>query len=112
MERVQTNSGILHALLIAAALVTAGIHLYLGLKYSDVLFLLNSLGFVGLTALYLLPIKQLQPYRGLVRWVLIGYSLLTIIMWAIMNGKFDALSIAAKSAEVLIIILLFLDRKS
>ena len=112
MERVQTKFGILHALLIAAALVTAIIHLYLGLAFSDVLFLLNALGFVGLTALYLLPIKLLQPYRGLIRWMLMGYSLITIIMWAIMNGKFDVTGIAAKSAEALIIILLFLDRKS
>lgn len=112
MERVQTKFSILHLLLIAAVLVTTVIHLYLGLAFGDVLFLLNALGFVGLTALYLLPIKMLQPYRGLVRWVLMGYSLLTIIMWAIMNGKLDAPGIAAKSVEVLIIILLFLDRKS
>ena len=112
MERVQTKFGILHLLLIAAALVTTAIHLYLGLAFGDVLFLLNAIGFVGLTALYLLPIKMLQPYRGLVRWVLMGYSLITIIMWAIINGKFDATGIAAKSAEVLIIVLLFLDRKS
>ena len=112
MERVQTKFGILHVLLIAAALVTTAIHLYLGLKFSDVLFLLNAVGFVGLTGLYLLPIKLLQPYRGLIRWVLMGYSLVTIVMWAIMNGKLDAPGIAAKSAEVLIILLLFLDRKS
>lgn len=110
MEMTQTRFGLVHLLMVAAALVTAAVHLFLGLRFGDVLFLLNAAGFVGLTALYLLPLKIIQPYRGIVRWVLMGYAALTIVMWAIMNGNLDATSITAKSAEVLLIVLLLVDR--
>ncbi len=112
MERVQMKFGFLQALIAAAALVTTVIHFYLGIKFTDPLFLLNAFGYVGLAGLYLLPIGFFQPYRGVVRWVLMAYALLTIVLWAVMNGKFDAPGIAAKSAEVLMIVLLYLDRKT
>jgi hypothetical protein len=101
----------LHAVLLAAVLVTAGIHLYLGIKFSDVLFLLNAIGFIGLVGLFLIPLALAQRFHELARWGLIGMSVVTIIMWAIMNGKLDAVSIAAKSAELLVIILLLVDRQ-
>ena len=112
MERVQRKFGLLQVLLIAAALTTALIHLYLGLKFKDVIFVLNAVGFAGLTGVYLLPLKLLQPFRGLARWALAGEAVLTIIMWAIINGKLDALGFVAIAAEVLIVVFCILDRKS
>ncbi|MBI4928138.1 MAG: hypothetical protein HY835_10255 [Anaerolineae bacterium] len=112
MEMVQRKLGIVQVLMIVAALITAAIHLYLGLKFGDTLFLLNAIGFVGLLGLYLIPLKLLVPFRGYVRWLLVAYSLVTIIMWAILNGKLDVTGIAAKGSEVALIILLIVDRKS
>lgn len=104
----------IHYLLIGAALVTGIIHLALGADFlanaGDIMFLLNGIGFIGLTALYLLPIAIVRPYHETVRWVLLGYSLLTIVLWVVMNGKLEAGGIAAKLAELLIIAVLLIDR--
>lgn len=112
MDRVKMRFGVLQLVLIIAVLITTAIHLYLGLNFGDVIFVLNAVGYVGLTGLYLLPLKMLQPFRGLVGWVLMGYAALTIVLWAIMNGNLDAPSIAAKLSEIVIIVLLFLDRRN
>jgi hypothetical protein len=98
-------------LLVLAALVTTTIHLVLGLQFGDVLFLLNAAGFVGLTAAYLLPWDFLNRTRELARWALIGYSALTIVLWAIKNGNPDFIGLAAKAAEMVIIVVLLLDRR-
>jgi hypothetical protein len=112
MERVQMKYGWAHGVMIIVVLVTAAIHLYLGLKFSNPLFLLNAFGFVGLTGVYLLPISLTQRFHSLVRWGLVGYSLLTIVLWAVMNGRLDPVGITAKLAEIILIILLILDRKA
>ncbi len=111
MERVMFKYNGLHAVLVAAVLVTAGIHLYLGIKFADVMFLLNSIGYVGLTGLFLIPLAITQRFHEVLRWVLIAFALITIIMWAIINGHLDVTGITAKSAEVLIIVLLLVDRQ-
>jgi hypothetical protein len=103
--------GAKQGLLVLAALVTTAIHLYLGLKFNDVLFLFNAAGFVGLTAAYLLPWEFLNRTRELARWTLIGYSALTIVLWAIINGNPDFIGLTTKAAEGLLIILLLLDRR-
>jgi len=111
MERYSYPFRAIHVAIILAATVTAGIHLFLGLRFGDILFLFNALGYVGLTGLFLIPLKFLQPFREWIRWILIAYSALTIILWAIMNGTLDVPGITAKSAEILLIILLWVDRK-
>lgn len=111
MKRYSYPFQVFHAAIILAAAVTAGIHLFLGLRFGDVLFLLNALGYVGLTGLFLIPLKFLQPFREWIRWILIAYSALTILLWAVINGTFDVLGITAKSAEILLIVLLWVDRK-
>lgn len=111
MERYSYSFRAIHAAIILAAMVTMGIHLFLGLRFGDILFLLNALGFAGLTGLFLIPLKFLLPVREWIRWILIAYSALTILLWAVINGTLDAPGITAKSAEILLIILLWVDRK-
>lgn len=111
MERYSYPFRAIHAAIILAAAITAGIHLFLGLRFGDALFLLNALGYVGLTSLFLIPLKFLQPFREWIRWILIAYSALTILLWAVMNGSLDVPGITAKSAEILLIFLLWVDRR-
>lgn len=47
----------------------------------DPLFLLNGLGYLGLLGAYFLPIPFFQQNHTLVRRVLIGYVILTIVAW-------------------------------
>lgn len=111
MERYSYPFRAIHMAIILAAMVTAGIHLFLGVRFGDTLFLLNALGYVGLTGLFLIPLKLLRPFREWIRWIFIAYCALTILLWAVINGTLDAPGIAAKSAEILLIILLWVERR-
>jgi len=72
--------------IIGLALVTAVIHLILGLQVPDTLFLLNGLGYIGLLGMLYLPLEFLAGYRGYARWALIGYAALTIILYFAFQG--------------------------
>ncbi len=96
-------------LLSMAVLITAVIHLYLGMVYDAFIFILNGIGFLGLWGLFLLPMAFLRPYRRWVGFVLMGYSAITILLWAVLNGKLDVASISAKLAELVIIVTVWLD---
>ena len=108
------QSRALHILLGTAAVVTGMIHLALGANFwanpGDAMFLLNGAGFLGLAALYLLPLMVIRPDHETIRWVLVGYSALTIVLWVVMNGKLEGVGIAAKLAEIVIIAVMLLDR--
>lgn len=111
--------------IIVTALITALIHWYLvqsliraGL--SPTLFILNGLGYVGMLVAYLLPQalvsrvlpRQLaQAYRPVVRYGFMAYTLLTIILWAVM-GERTPIAYIDKLAEVALLVLLWLDRSS
>ena len=95
---------------IALTLGTALIHL--SLNFPDPGFILNALGYVALLAALYLPVPQLARYRNAVRWILIGYAALTILLW-ILFGDRTLTGYTAKAIEIALIALLLLDaRKS
>ena len=114
MESNRSGMGVIRILMIIAALVTSAVHLVLGLGFlNDILgylFLCNAIGFLGLTAMYLRPVNFFKPYHEQLRWGLVGFSALTIVLWVVMNGKLDLPGVTAKTAEGALIILLLLDR--
>ncbi len=100
---------LIRVLMGVAVLVTAVVHFYLGVAYDAVIFILNALGFLGLFGLLVIPIPVIQSRRRWVSLALMGYSALTILLWAILNGKLDAASLSAKLAELIIIVTVWLD---
>ena len=96
--------------IVVLTVATAVIHF--SLLFPDVLFILNGLGYLSLlAALYFIP--QLAAYRKWTRWAFIGYAALTIILYFVMNsgeGFAFGLGLVTKVIEVVLIILLFLDR--
>ncbi len=89
----------------------------------DPLFTLNGLGYLGLLAIYFLPIAFLQQRHELIRRIFMGYAALTIVAWifiwviqsVIIQGvpffSHDSLyGVPAKIAEVILISLLWTDR--
>jgi len=108
------NSGKLSGLkiiIIILTLITAGIHI--SLLFPDTLFILNGLGYLTLLAAYLLPIPFARDNHNLIRWVFIGYAVVTIISWLAIGNKSwpgGALGYFAKLDEVLLIIALLRDR--
>ncbi len=103
--------GLLQAAIVLAAAATALIHIGLAFQFPggiDPVFLLNGAGYLGLTALLFLPLPALDPYRGIVRWLLIAYTLVTILAWLLIGAR-SPIAYADKALELLLVVLLWLD---
>ena len=102
-----------HYGIILSTLATAFLHLSL---FPDIGFSLNGLGYIGLLGAYFLPIPFFQQRHKLVWWILVGYTLLTIILWVILGnqefvaGTSSAIGYYAKAAEVVLLAFLWSDK--
>ncbi|MDX6382251.1 MAG: hypothetical protein QOI57_3275 [Rubrobacteraceae bacterium] len=94
--------------IVALTLITALVHL--SLNFPDPVFILNGLGYLTLLAALYLPIPQLAPYRNVVRWVLIGYTALTVILWLAI-GLRNPIGYITTLDEVVLILLLLLEAR-
>lgn len=88
---------------IGLATMTAVIHLLIGLN--EFILLLNGLGYLALIAgIYLLP--PFKGFRGPLTWVLIGYTIVTIVLyfvshpWGYEHGSLDRLGLVTKAIEI------------
>jgi hypothetical protein len=105
-----------HYGIIIFGLATALLHLSL---YSpaglDPVFL-NGFGYLALLLAYFLPIAFFQKYHRVAWWALFGYTILTIILWVLLGdhhfvfGTQSAIGFYAKTAEILLLICLWLDK--
>jgi hypothetical protein len=102
-------NGPLRIVVILLTVGTAVIHLYLGFQGFP-LFVLNGLGYLGLLAALILPIPRISEYRNLTRWVLVGYTALTIFLW-ILVGSRNAIGYVDKIIELALIALLVLEAR-
>jgi len=102
-----------HYGIILTNLATAILHVSL---FPDIMFTLNGLGYLGLLGAYFLPIPFFQQRHKLVWWALVGYTVLTIILWLILGeqnfsaSRSSMIGYYAKAAEVLLLAFLFADR--
>jgi hypothetical protein len=87
-------------------MIAAGVHL--SLLFPDPGFILNGLGYLTLLAALYLPIPRLAPYRRIVRWTLIGYATLTILLWVTI-GERTLLGYSTTADEVALVVLLILE---
>lgn len=105
--------GTKHYGIILGALLAAYFHLIL---FPDIGFTLNGLGYLGLLGAYFLPIPLFQQRHKLVWWGLVGYTILTILLWAIMGNKVfvfgttSAIGYYAKASEVFLLACLWADK--
>ena len=106
-----------HYGIIIFTLATALLHLSLFPRLGPDPIALNGLGYLALLGAYFLPIPFFQQRRGLVWWALMGYTLLTFILWVILGDKsftFDfsnaAIGYYAKFAEFFLMLFLLADR--
>ncbi|GHO99442.1 hypothetical protein KSF_094900 [Reticulibacter mediterranei] len=117
MERFsQTRTGIdtFHPGIIVLILLTIGAHLFLGMQPDEELhtwFLLNGLGYLVLLAAFVLP--QFIALHSFVRWILMGYTALTVVLWVFLGGpkegKLDPFDVLVKAVEIFLLLLLFFD---
>ena len=96
----------LRAGIVLLTLATAVIHLQLA--FPDPGFILNGLGYLALLAALYLPVPRLGHRRNVVRWVLIGYTALTILLWVLLGAR-TPIGYVDKAIEVALIALLLLE---
>lgn len=107
------NLSIKHYGIILAGLAAAYFHVIL---FPDIMFTLNGLGYIGLLGAYFLPIPFFQQRHKMVWWGLVGYTLLTIALWAIMGNKqfvagtTSAIGYYAKISELFLLGFLWADK--
>ena len=106
-SRTSTDNA-LQAGIVLLTLATALIHLQLA--FPDPVFILNGLGYLALLAALYLPIPQVARYRNAVRWVLIGYTALTIFLWILFGARIP-IGYIDKAIEVALIALLLLEAR-
>ena len=72
-------------IIILLTLLTAAVHLsfFIPDPSGGLIYGLNALGYVTLLALLYLPIPLLANYQRTVRWLLIGFTALTIVAYLI-----------------------------
>jgi hypothetical protein len=108
MNQTKTQWGPLQIGIVVLTLVTAIVHLTL--VFPSPMFILNGLGYLVLLAALYLPIPQLTGYHRLVRWVLLGYTALTVVLWVIMGSRIP-IAYVDKLVELVLIVLLWLDSR-
>ena len=130
VPRNATRFGALQIAICVLSVATAAIHVYLGaitqimvatqpeataaaggataLGFFAVLFYLDALGYIVLTAALYLP--AFARFRTLIRWALIALTVATIIAYfALIQGHYDAMGIGDKIIEVVLIVLLVME---
>ena len=74
------------------------------------LFYANAAGYVVLPAALYLPHPVLRRVRRVTRWTLIAFTAVTVVAYFVMiQGQFDALGLADKAIELLLIALLLVE---
>ena len=102
-DDTQPRFEIMPVAIIVLALATALIHIYLAVPDTVVAFYLNGAGYIALLiALYW---KRLARWQRLARIGLIGYTLLTIVLWVLI-GEQTQIAYLDKSIEVLLVLAL------
>lgn len=78
------------------------------------LFILNCIGYIVLAvALYLPALPQFQSflrYQRVIRWILIVYTVITVVLWfLITGGHYNLSAYIDKPIEVALIVLLLIE---
>ena len=74
------------------------------------LFYANGAGYVVLPAALYLPHPVLRRFRRVTRWALIAFTAVTVVAYfAMIQGHFDAVGLADKAIEALLIALLVVE---
>jgi len=94
--------------IVLLTLATALIHLQL--NFPDPVFILNGLGYLALLAALYLPVGRVARYRNIVRWVLMGYTALTIFLWVLFGARIP-IGYIDKAIEIALILLLLLEAR-
>ncbi len=100
----------LRTVILVTGAITALIHLVLlnlGGKLFP-LFILNGLGYLALLGAFYFNPSIVATRRGLLHWVFMGFTAITILGWFLLGDLSDPLGIITKIDEVVLIVALWL----
>jgi len=112
MKRKENRANWLDVWILLLGVAAALIHFYLSVLMgkADLLFTLNGLGYLGLLGLLYLPLPIARDHRQLIRFALIAFTLLTIILWGFLGKPYTSLGYVTKLIEAGLVALLFIKR--
>ena len=98
--------------IVVLTLATAVIHVYWGIIQTPIVvpLLLNGVGYTTLVSALYLPLPRLKSLQPRVRWVLLGYTALTVLLWALVGPRVP-IAYVDKVVELALILLLWLDAR-
>jgi len=105
--------GLLQIGIVILTFATALIHFSLALPSQmpfNLLFGLNGAGYLALLAGLYLNLPIVSQYRSLVRILFIVYTLVTIILFFVMNDTYGTFGLITKGIEALLVILLIVEK--
>ncbi|HXF62484.1 MAG TPA: hypothetical protein VNK95_12765 [Caldilineaceae bacterium] len=110
MTQVQSRIGPLQIGIILLAVATAAIHIWLAVAEMDfdLLFIANGVGYLALVAALYAPLPALAPYRNSVRWVLIAYTAVTVVLWLLIGAR-TLIAYIDKAIEIGLLLLLWME---
>ena len=111
-ETGETRSAGLSAVrvgIVVLALASTVIHIALAIPETLVAFYLNGLGYITLVTAFSLP--QLATYRRQIRWLLMGFTALTIVLWLVLGQPYTTIGYIDKAIELVLLGLLWLDSR-
>ena len=106
----QSRLGLLRVGIILLTLYEAGVHF--SRNFPDPVFILNGIGYLAFLAALYLPLPVAKDNRRLVRWLFLGYTLITILAWVALGDKSlpgGALGYITALSEIILIALLWLE---
>jgi len=109
MAGSRSKFGLVQVGIILLAIATAAIHF--SLNFPDPMFILNGLGYLGLLGALYLPLPFFKDHRRFVRFVFIGYTLLTILLWLVMGAR-TPIGYTAKIIELALVGLLWVEAQA
>lgn len=113
MAATQTKLGWVQFGIILTTVITAAVHLFIGITLPSTLFILNGIGYLLLLVSLFLNVSFAQQNRSLIRWALLGFTAVTIVAWLAIGDKSwpsGALGYITKLDEIILLALLWLDR--
>jgi len=106
MQTIRSPFGLLQAGIILLTIATAVIHFTR--NFPDPMFILNGLGYLALVAALYLPVPIARDHRRTVRYLLMGYTAITILLWIVMGSR-EPIGYIAKIIEVILLGLLWME---
>ena len=114
-DRAITHIGLLQIVILLLVVATAMVHLSRGvllgvpsLRPFPLLFYLNAIGYLFLVAALYLP--QFARFQRPIRWTLIVYAAITILLWILITrARPNLLGYIDKPIELTLIVLLIIE---